>query len=286
MAADFLSMGTTNIIRAEGSPNFSMWYIAVGCIANVVLDYIFIMEWNWGIAGAAWATGISKVFSTLLMFWHFSVGPFRYLTLRRRNLRIDRHYLCAMSAIGLSPLILQSINSVLNALINTTLLRNGGDKAVASMTCISTIIMLIMIPTFGVMMGYQPIVGYNYGAEQFRRVAQTLKGAFLMSEIMTLFLYIPVMIFAPAVVGWFCNSDPDVVPMAAHGLRVFFTNGYYDTATHIGIIYYMLNHAGLPMDRVSLKGYPSGHMIYIGEDNVKTLSDDVRSFVEGAMPSD
>ena len=60
-----------------------------------------------------------------------------------------------------------------------------------------------------------------------------------------------------------------------HGLRVFFTNGYYDTATHIGIIYYMLNHAGLPMDRVSLKGYPSGHMIYIGEDNVKTLSDDV-----------
>lgn len=71
-----------------------------------------------------------------------------------------------------------------------------------------------------------------------------------------------------------------------HGLRVFFTNGYYDTATHIGIIYYMLNHAGLPMDRVSLKGYPSGHMIYIGEDNVKTLSDDVRSFVEGAMPSD
>ena len=222
MAADFLSMGTTNIIRAEGSPNFSMWYIAVGCIANVVLDYIFIMEWNWGIAGAAWATGISKVFSTLLMFWHFSVGPFRYLTLRRRNLRIDWHYLCAMSAIGLSPLILQSINSVLNALINTTLLRNGGDKAVASMTCISTIIMLIMIPTFGVMMGYQPIVGYNYGAEQFRRVAQTLKGAFLMSEIMTLFLYIPVMIFAPAVVGWFCNGDPDVVPMAAHGLRVFF----------------------------------------------------------------
>ena len=47
-----------------------------------------------------------------------------------------------------------------------------------------------------------------------------------------------------------------------HGLRVFFTNGYYDTATHIGIIYYMLNHAGLPMDRVSLKGYPSGHDLH------------------------
>lgn len=69
-----------------------------------------------------------------------------------------------------------------------------------------------------------------------------------------------------------------------HGLRVFFANGYYDTATHIGIIDYMLDHAGLPMDRVCLKGYPSGHMIYIGEDNVKALCDDVRDFLEGGMP--
>ena len=69
-----------------------------------------------------------------------------------------------------------------------------------------------------------------------------------------------------------------------HGLRVFFANGYYDTATHTGIIHYMLDHAGLPMDRVCLKGYPSGHMIYIGEDNVKALCDDVRDFIGGGMP--
>ena len=222
MAADFLSMGTTNLIRAEGSPNFSMFFIAVGCFANIALDWVFIMQWDWGIAGAAWATGISKLLSTILMFWHFSVGPFRYLTLRWRNLRIDWKYFTAMTAIGISPLILQSINSVLNALINTTLLRNGGDKAVASMTCISTIIMLLMIPTFGVMMGYQPIVGYNYGARQFRRVAQTLKGAFLMSGGATLLFYVPVMIWASTIVGWFCNNDSEVVPMAAHGLRIFF----------------------------------------------------------------
>ena len=70
-----------------------------------------------------------------------------------------------------------------------------------------------------------------------------------------------------------------------HGLRAFFANGYYDTATHIGIIYYMLDHAGLPLERVCMKGYPSGHMIYIGEDNVKSLSDDVRAFLAGGMPA-
>lgn len=69
-----------------------------------------------------------------------------------------------------------------------------------------------------------------------------------------------------------------------HGLRVFFANGYYDTATHIGIIQYMLDHAGLPMDRICVKGYPSGHMIYIGEDNVKSLANDIRDFLAGGMP--
>lgn len=63
------------------------------------------------------------------------------------------------------------------------------------------------------------------------------------------------------------------------GLRVFFANGYYDLTTEIGIAYYMLDHADLPKDRVVLKGYPSGHMIYLGDDNIAALSDDVRSFI-------
>ena len=69
-----------------------------------------------------------------------------------------------------------------------------------------------------------------------------------------------------------------------HGLWVFFANGYYDTATHIGIIQYMLDHAGLPIERVRMKGYPSGHMIYIGEDNVKSLANDIRDFLADGMP--
>lgn len=68
------------------------------------------------------------------------------------------------------------------------------------------------------------------------------------------------------------------------GMRTFFANGWYDTATHIGTVYYTLDHAGLPLDRVTVKGYPSGHMIYIGEDNVKELCDDIRCFINGGMP--
>ena len=68
------------------------------------------------------------------------------------------------------------------------------------------------------------------------------------------------------------------------GMRAFFTNGYYDMATEIGVLYYMLNHANLPAERISVKGYPSGHMIYIGNENIRNLTDDIRLFVEGGKP--
>ncbi|MDO4192154.1 MAG: hypothetical protein Q4D24_02540 [Erysipelotrichaceae bacterium] len=73
--------------------------------------------------------------------------------------------------------------------------------------------------------------------------------------------------------------------MRIPGMRTFFANGYYDGATEIGIVYYTVSHAGLPKDRVFVKGYPSGHMIYFGEDNIEELCNDIRNFVEGSDPT-
>ncbi len=69
------------------------------------------------------------------------------------------------------------------------------------------------------------------------------------------------------------------------GMRTFFANGWYDACTEIGFVWYTIDHAGLPRDRVFVKGYPSGHMIYIGEENVKALSEDIRAFVQGKAPN-
>ena len=69
------------------------------------------------------------------------------------------------------------------------------------------------------------------------------------------------------------------------GMRTFFANGWYDNCTEIGWVYYTITHAGLPMDRVSVKGYPSGHMIYIGEQNTRELSEDIRRFLAGENPT-
>lgn len=69
------------------------------------------------------------------------------------------------------------------------------------------------------------------------------------------------------------------------GMRTFFANGYYDVCTEFGYVWHTLDHAGLPKDRVYVKGYPSGHMIYLGEDNVHALCSDIRTFLLGKDPS-
>ena len=69
------------------------------------------------------------------------------------------------------------------------------------------------------------------------------------------------------------------------GMRTFFANGYFDVCTEFGYVWHTLDHAGLPKDRVYVKGYPSGHMIYLGEDNVHALCRDIRTFLLGKDPS-
>jgi len=69
------------------------------------------------------------------------------------------------------------------------------------------------------------------------------------------------------------------------GMRTFFANGWFDLCTEFGYVYHTLDHAGLPKDRVYVKGYSSGHMIYIGEENVRELCADIRKFILGEDPS-
>lgn len=221
MPFDFMSMGTNSIIQASGNPRFSMWNIAFGCVMNIILDYIFIFIFDMGIAGAAWATGISKVLSTVLIFWHFRFRRVRSLTLRIRNIRFDWSLIYPMICIGISPFILQGAIAVMNAVLNNTLYRYGGDEAIAIVTINFTVLMLMAIPIFGVLMGYQPIAAYNYGAQLYRRAAKTLSTAVLVGLIVTLILYIPIQIFAEEIVGLLCNHNATLMAHGGNPLRIF-----------------------------------------------------------------
>ncbi|MFA5687882.1 MAG: MATE family efflux transporter [Kiritimatiellales bacterium] len=221
MPFDFMAMGTNHIIRSEGNPRFSMWNIAAGCVANIILDYIFIFPCNMGIAGAAWATGISKLLSSILVFWHFRRSPHRSLTLRWKYFRFDKALFCRMCYIGISPFLAQGMLAIMAIVQNHTLLKYGGDIAVAVMVINASIFMLMTIPGMGIMFGYQPIIGYNYGAQLYGRVAQCLKLSVLTASGIALFLMIIVQGIAPWAFGMFCRHDAAMVQAWTPALRIF-----------------------------------------------------------------
>ena len=221
MPFDYLAMGTNPILRSEGNPNFSMWNIAAGCIANIILDYIFIFPLDMGVAGAAWATGISKLLSCALVFWHFRYSPHRTLTLRWKYFRFNKPLFSRMLYIGISPFMVQGMFAIMAIVQNHTLLCYGGDIAIAVMVINSSIFMLMIIPTMGILFGYQPIVGYNYGARLYRRAAQCLKLSVLTGIGVSAFLLMIVQLIAPAAFGLFCNFDTGLVQKWSPTLRVF-----------------------------------------------------------------
>lgn len=221
IAFDFMAMGTNNIIRAEGSPRFSMWNIAVGCIANIILDYIFIFPLNMGIAGAAWATAISKTLSSGLMFWHFRFNPNRMLTLRRKYFHFDGQLFKAMVWIGMSPFIMHAVNALVGMVMNQSLRHYGGDTAIAVVTINGTIMSLINIPVFGIMLGYQPIAGYNYGAGLFLRVREVLLKALFLGTVVGCSVLLPIMIAPEPVFSLFCKNSPHLAQDWSYSLRMF-----------------------------------------------------------------
>lgn len=220
MPFDFMAMGTNNIIRSEGNPRFSMWNIAAGCISNIILDYIFILVLGLGVGGAAWATGISKLLSSVLVIWHFTLSHRRTLTLRWKNIRFNKLIFVRMCEIGLSPFLMQGIFALVAIVLNNSLLRYGGDTAITVMTINSTIFMLMAIPNQGIVMGYQPIAGYNYGARLFARTAECLKTAAFFGVVITVLLLGIVQLAAPWAFGALCNYDAELTNSWAYSLRI------------------------------------------------------------------
>ncbi|NCD32206.1 MAG: MATE family efflux transporter [Spartobacteria bacterium] len=221
VATDFIAMGMNGMLRAEGSTTISMLTLVLGSLLNVVLDYLFIMVFDMGVAGAAWATGISKTASAAWILWHFCYSPRRSLTLHLKNMRIHREVTLSILQIGISPFILQFMSSVMAVLMNRTLLAYGGDDAVGAMGVIFGLFMLLMMPAMGLMQGGQPIIGYNYGARQFDRVKQALNASLTLAVAISLLGSCFFQIFPAFFITLFAKGNAHVIALASHGLRLF-----------------------------------------------------------------
>lgn len=166
-----LTLGMNMFITAQGFTKISMLSVLIGAVTNIVLDPILIFGFDMGVRGAALATIISQAISCTWVLT-FLFGKKTLLKIRAKNLRIDPQVVLPCVTLGLATFVMQSSESVIAICFNSSLLKYGGDIAVGTMTILTSVMQFAMMPMQGLGQGAQPIISYNYGAANAKRVKE------------------------------------------------------------------------------------------------------------------
>lgn len=214
-----MSMMFSNLIRGDGNPRLSATIMIIGCAMNIVLDALFIFKFNMGIQGAAFATVISQITSSMIGLLYYLRGKSN-LSLKKKNLKLNKSIIGAIFAIGCAPFAMQLTNSVVQLIFNTSLKTYGGDLSIGAMATISSISMIFVMPAFGFVQGMQPIVGFNYGAKKYDRAKKALKISLISASIVFLLGSLVIQLAPQSLVVMF-NKDLELMNITIIGLRKY-----------------------------------------------------------------
>ena len=213
-----LSWGMNNIMRAAGHPTKAMLTLMIGAGVNVILDPIFIFVFDWGIQGAAIATVISMVISSTWVIVHFT-NKKHEVHFQRDYFKLNGKAIKKILYIGMSPFCMQIAASLVNVLMNHTLIHHGGDLAVGAYGIISSFVTLIVMAIIGLTNGMQPIIGYNFGANQYDRVIKTLHYGIIIASILTTIGFI-ISHFWPMTIARAFTKDETLLAITNNGFKL------------------------------------------------------------------
>lgn len=214
-----LSLGMNMFITAQGFATVSMLSVLIGAVSNILLDPLFIFGLNWGVKGAAVATIISQTVSAAWVV-SFLLSKKSVLRIKKSNLIPNSKTMLPCIALGLSPFIMQSTESVISVCFNSSLLKYGGDIAVGAMTILSSVMQFAMLPLSGLTQGAQPIISYNFGAKNVHRVKEAFFILLKCCLIYSILLWGAVIIFPQAFAGMF-SSDAELIEYTKTALRIY-----------------------------------------------------------------
>ncbi len=164
-----LTFSYNNVMRASGYPGKAMYTNLIGAILNIILAPLFLFGFGWGIRGAAIATDISMTVTAIWVMSHF-FNKKNTLHFVRGTFRFNWPVIRGVLYIGMAPFLINVTGSLVNAIVNNTLMNYGGDNAIASVVVFNRYVTIFIFIIIGVCQGMQPIVGYNYGAGRHNRL--------------------------------------------------------------------------------------------------------------------
>ena len=214
-----LTLGMNAFITAQGFAKTGMLSVLIGAVINIVLDPVFIFGFHMGVRGAALATIMSQAVSCIWVLL-FLFGKKTHLKIKTDNMKLERAIVLPCLALGLSNFVMQASESVISVCFNSSLLRYGGDIAVGAMTILTSVMQFAMLPMQGLGQGAQPIISYNYGAGNVKRVKGAFKLLLKCSLIYSCLLWLFVMIFPQGFASMF-TSDADLLSYTQMALRIY-----------------------------------------------------------------
>lgn len=212
--------GMNGYINAQGFPRIGMLSIVIGAVTNIILDPIFIFVFNMGVSGAALATIISQAVSCLWVL-RFLFGSQVLIPLRPNNIAIRKDITLDIFKLGTANFVMQGTNCLVQVACNATLQSYGGDLYVGIMTVANSVREIFMLPVSGIINGAQPVISFNYGAKQYRRVRSGIRFNTFVGAVYTMAAWMLILAFPGFWFGIF-SDDPQMLAPGAQVLKLYF----------------------------------------------------------------
>lgn len=209
-----------NTVRLEGSPMIPMKAMIISAVTNIILDYLFIAIFDWGVNGAALATITGQIIGFFILISFYLKGN-SSLETTLQDLKLDPSVLKGIFTIGFSSFIGTVGMSLAMTFMNRSLVTYGGTPAITSMGAINSLFTIFIMPIMGLQQGMQPIVGYNYGAKLLGRSYNTLKLALIISTLFSTVVFLFLQFFPQFFIGMFLDPTSDTMTVAIEGMRYY-----------------------------------------------------------------
>ncbi len=233
-----------NVIRAVGKPKNAMYAMMLPSVSNLILDYLLIYIFDFGMYGAAWATTLSYGVCALYILYFFNSGRSE-LPLHISDFKLDLSISREIGALGSVTLARQGVVSLSVLLVNNLLFSLGGESAVAVYAIISRLLMFSLFPILGITQGFVPIAAFNYGADNKKRVEQVIRTAVLYATSLASLVFLMIYAFSNSI-GTIFTTAPLVLENTPAAIRWVFAATPIVGIQLIGAAYYQAIGKALP----------------------------------------
>lgn len=194
-------------IKVDGNPVYPTLCVITGGVVNILLDYIFVVIFHWGIKGAAFATGLSQVTTTSLLFYYIF---FRTKRIKFVKIKYSLLNLLKIMKVGFAEFLAEVSTGISIFVFNLVILKNLGEKGVSAFGIIGYFSSFITMTMIGFNQGVQPILSFNLGAKEHKKIFEIIKNSFFILGVLGVFFYTLINIFSANIVSIFLNDIEDI----------------------------------------------------------------------------